>query len=178
VRIAGKHARIYGHFVLALLALLLAQPTLRTNLIGLVLIIVGIVIRIWAAGLLEKGKRLCTDGPYRFVRHPLYLGTLFGAAGIACMMNVLWGWIVILPLFAALYGSQVAEEERYLRKAFGEAHAEFVRTVPMVLPLPWRTGKGAGTRWTYAQFRKNREHYHVVVTLVLAGLFFGKLLLR
>jgi protein-S-isoprenylcysteine O-methyltransferase Ste14 len=177
VRIAGKHARIYGHFVLALLALGLARPTLKANLIGLLLVVAGMVIRVWAAGLLEKGVRLCTDGPYRFVRHPLYLGSLLGAAGFALMMNVLWGWVIIFPLFAILYGSQVAEEERLLRQRYGEAHAQFARTVPIVFPLPWRIGQPGGARWSFTQMLKNREHYHVVVTLVLAGLFFGKMFL-
>lgn len=177
MRIAGKHARIYGHFGLAVLALWLAHPSLPTNLSGAGLVILGILIRVWAAGLLEKGQRLCTDGPYRMVRHPLYLGSLLGAVGFAVMMHVLWGWVVVLPAFALLYGSQVAEEERHLRTIYGEAYKEFARTVPMVIPLPWRIGEPGGARWSLSQLLKNREHYHVVVTLCLAGLFFGKLYL-
>jgi len=166
--------RIHGHLVLAVLALILARPVPATNLLGAVLVIAGLAVRLWAAGVLEKSRELCTDGPYRYVRHPLYLGSLLSAVGFAVMMNVIWGWIVVLPLFIALYLAQVLDEERHLRNAYGDEHASYSATVPMLLPRPWKRPKGKGRPWQWSRALANREHYHVLFTIGFVALFFAK----
>ncbi len=174
MRFAGKLRRIHGHLVLAVLGLVLARPGPTTNLIGSALILAGMALRVWAAGMLEKGGDLCTDGPYRFVRHPLYLGSTVAAVGFAVMMNVLWGWVLIVPLFLVLYGAQVLSEERHLRASHGPAHAQFAAAVPLIVPWPGRAAAGTGRRWRLSLALVNREHYHVVVTASLAALLFVK----
>jgi protein-S-isoprenylcysteine O-methyltransferase Ste14 len=174
VRLAGKLRRIHGHLVLAVVGFVLARPAFPTNLVGSALILAGMVVRVWAAGMLEKGGDLCTDGPYRFVRHPLYLGSTVAAVGFAVMMNVIWGWVLIIPLFAALYAGQVLSEERHLRTTYGAAHAQFAAAVPLIVPLPGRAASGTGRRWRLSLVLMNREHYHVVVTASLTALLFVK----
>ena len=39
---------------------------------GLVTVLVGLAVRSWAAGVINKSKVLATTGPYRLCRHPLY----------------------------------------------------------------------------------------------------------
>jgi steroid 5-alpha reductase family enzyme len=129
---------------------------------------------VWASGLLDKGGDLCVDGPYRYVRHPLYLGSVLAAVGFAVMMNVIWGWIVVLPLFALLYTSQVFIEERHLCATYGDAYADFAARVPMLIAWRGRAGRGTGRPWTLAQALQNREHYHVVFTLIVVILFLVK----
>ncbi len=174
MRRGGKLRRIHGHLLLALLGLLLARPSLTTNIIGSGLGLAGIALRVWAAGVLEKGKGLCTDGPYRYVRHPLYLGSLLAAIGFTIMMNVVWGWAVVLPLFFALYAAQVHAEEGHLRATFGAAHAEFASEVPLLLPWFSRVAQRNGRPWSLSQALVNREQYHVGTTLLLIAFFFLK----
>ncbi len=89
---------------MALAALWLADPTFQSVLIGLLPILLGLALRVWAAGYLHKGGGLCVWGPYRFVRHPLYLGTTLGALGLCLMARSLWVWVVVLPhLFGRLH---------------------------------------------------------------------------
>jgi len=168
--------RTHIHFLLAVAALALAHPRPATNIIGTALCVIGIAIRIWAAGVLEKGSGLCTDGPYRWVRHPLYLGSSLVALGLCVMTNSLWGWAVILPVFAVLYWAQARYEEQRLRDEFGEAHAHYARTVPMIVPAPPRVA-GSGRAWEFARVVRNREHYHVLVTCLLVALFYLRHLL-
>ena len=47
----------------------------QSLLIGLVVALAGETLRIWAAGHIEKGREITRSGPYRYVRHPLYLGS-------------------------------------------------------------------------------------------------------
>ena len=174
MKLAGKLRRIHSPLLLALLGLWLARPGLGLNLLGTAIILVGMALRVWAAGYLEKGGELCTDGPYRYVRHPLYLGSLLAALGFAVMINALWGWAAVLPLFLALYALQVLSEERHLASAYGATHADFSAAVPLLLPWRGRAADGKGRPWRLSQAAANREHYHVVVTLLLAALFFLK----
>lgn len=159
--------RLHGHVLLTIAALIWAKPAPVSLLIGGGGVLVGLALRVWASGLLEKGGELCTDGPYCYVRHPLYLGSMLAAVGFAVMMNVIWGWIVVLPLFALLYTSQVIIEERHLRTTYGEAHASYAARVPMLLPWRGPAGESAARGWRLAQLLRNREHYHVVFTLAI-----------
>jgi protein-S-isoprenylcysteine O-methyltransferase Ste14 len=43
---------------------------------GALLVMLGIAARLWASGHIKKNKVLATDGPYAYVRHPLYVGNL------------------------------------------------------------------------------------------------------
>src|SRR5437868_6508959 len=43
--------------------------------IGVVLVLFGLVLRSWAAGILQKDFLLTTSGPYRLIRNPLYIGS-------------------------------------------------------------------------------------------------------
>jgi len=174
VKLAGKLRRIHGHVLLAVLGLWLARPSLGLNLLGSACVLVGLALRVWAAGLLEKGGELCTDGPYRYVRHPLYLGSLLAAVGFAIMINAIWGWAAVLPLFLALYALQVLAEERHLDLTYGAAHADFTSSVPLLIPRFGRVAEGKGRPWRLSQALANREQYHLVVTLLLTALFFLK----
>ncbi len=174
VRGAVGLRRVHWHLVLAVLGVVLARPGLATNVAGSGLVVLGLGLRVWAAGVLEKGGGLCRDGPYGYVRHPLYVGSFGAAVGFCVMMNSLWGWVVVLPLFVILYGAQVVAEERRLRAEYGERYAEYAARVPAVMPRPGRKS-GAGSRgWRLSRALVNREQYHVLVTLALAGVFYAK----
>ncbi|MFB3883018.1 MAG: isoprenylcysteine carboxylmethyltransferase family protein [Armatimonadota bacterium] len=168
-----KLRRIYGHLPLGVIGLIIAKPTPGSTVLGTGFVLAGVLIRLWAAGFLEKGgDQLCIDGPYRYLRHPLYLGSFIAAVGFAIMMHVIWGWVIILPLFALLYLVQVVDEERHLRSVYGDAHSHFSRSVPALIPWPGRAAQPHGRRWSMARMLKNHEHWHVLVTLGFAVLFF------
>ena len=44
-------------------------------MLGAAIAILGEAIRLWAAGHLEQSKEITSSGPYRYTRHPLYLGS-------------------------------------------------------------------------------------------------------
>jgi protein-S-isoprenylcysteine O-methyltransferase Ste14 len=165
--------RIHWHVVLAVLGLLLARPSLAMNLLGAALVLAGLALRLCAAGYLEKGGALCRAGPYACVRHPLYLGSFISALGFCVMMNVVWAWVVVLPLFIILYALQVSTEDRYLRTHYGEQHAAYAAQVPAIIPRFARSAE-ATAPWRLDRAIVNREHWHVLLSLALVGLFFAK----
>lgn len=81
------------------------------------------------------GHRLVTEGPYAFVRHPMYLGIVIYHLGATLVLQspllLALTALVIVP-FTAL---RIAYEERPLREAFGERYAAYQRDVPPLLPF-------------------------------------------
>jgi hypothetical protein len=81
-----------------------------------------------------EDEPLRTDGPHRFVRHPIYAGLLL----------LLWGRIadpfdLATALWATLYiGVGIVFEERKLMALYGSAYAEYRRRVPAL--IPWKGG--------------------------------------
>jgi len=79
--------RVRLGFVAAIGALVLAKPTMRTLALGGAIAIAGELLRVWAAGHLEKGREVTVSGPYRLTRHPLYVGSSIMGLGFAVASN-------------------------------------------------------------------------------------------
>lgn len=82
-----------------------------------------------------KGHTLKTDGPYAFVRHPMYLGiVLFHiGASLALQSPLLLAMtaLIIVP-FTAI---RIVGEEKVLRHAFGERYVRYAERVPALIPF-------------------------------------------
>jgi protein-S-isoprenylcysteine O-methyltransferase Ste14 len=88
-----------------------------------VLMLLGMVLRFWAAAYIGKGARgtaiaaeyRIVNGPYRFYRHPLYLGNLLLVYGTVSLFNpgVLFSILVIF-LFLVEYSIIIKTEDDYL----------------------------------------------------------------
>jgi protein-S-isoprenylcysteine O-methyltransferase Ste14 len=81
-----------------------------------------------------EGHKLITQGPYGFVRNPIYLG-MFGmllATGLAISR---W-WALPIAVAVFLVGSwiRIRSEERLLRESFGAEFDDYARRVPAVFP--------------------------------------------
>ena len=57
------------------------------SLLGSGLILTGLFIRSWSAGILRKTEVLVTSGPYAVVRNPLYVGSFLMMFGFCLLMN-------------------------------------------------------------------------------------------
>jgi len=86
------------------------------------------------ARVLENHK-LIREGPYRFVRHPIYTGMLgmIIAAGLAWSHWI--GFLIALILFTIGTAIRVYSEEKLLREQFGAAFEDYKRSVPAVVPI-------------------------------------------
>lgn len=149
--------RVSIGFVLGLLALWLAQPTARSLVIGGMIAGAGELIRIWAAGHLEKGREVTSSGPYAFSRHPLYLGSTVMGVGLAVVSaSAIVGAIVIVYLGLTLTAA-IRTEEAHLTEKFGQAYPEY------------RSGRveTVARRFSLARAMKNRE-YRAVAGLAVA----------
>jgi protein-S-isoprenylcysteine O-methyltransferase Ste14 len=89
----------------------------------------------WAlAARLVEGHKLITEGPYGFVRNPIYTGMLGMLVATGLAMEHWVALDVAVVLFAVGLVIRVRSEERLLRAAFGEGFEEYAKRVPAVLP--------------------------------------------
>ena len=82
---------------------------------------------------LKQAHQLVTDGPYYYVRHPLYTALFLGYLGtlLALQSWVLAAWP---PVFAASCLLFAKEEESVMERGFGEAYRAYRRQTGMFVP--------------------------------------------
>jgi protein-S-isoprenylcysteine O-methyltransferase Ste14 len=61
----------------------------------------------------ERGHRVISSGPYAWVRHPMYSGTILFFAGMPLLLGSWWG-LIMAPVFVVLFGFRARLEERAL----------------------------------------------------------------
>ncbi|HJN43470.1 MAG: S-isoprenylcysteine methyltransferase [Acidobacteria bacterium] len=133
--------RVTAGFCVAVAAFWLARPTWLSLGVGATVALVGESMRVWAAGHLEKGLEVTTSGPYRWMRHPLYVGSsLLGAGFAAASRHPVAAALVVVYLAVSL---QVAArlEEATLRVKFGDAYDRYVRGVAKSSSRPFSAGR-------------------------------------
>jgi protein-S-isoprenylcysteine O-methyltransferase Ste14 len=114
--------RVALGFVTGAAVLVLAQPTWRSWRFGLLVAMAGEVIRVWAAGHLEKSREVTQSGPYRVTRHPLYLGSAIMALGVAVASRSIVVALLAAAYIAATIPAAIRAEEAFLRRTFGDAY--------------------------------------------------------
>ena len=147
--------------VCAAVAYGLATPTLASIGMGLLIAVPGEALRVWAAGHLDKGREITRSGPYRFVRHPLYLGSAILGAGFIVAARNWWVAILVGGYLATALVSAMRAEESALDERFAGANTadRDGRADPVERPF------------SRARVTANRE------TRAIAGLIAGFLLL-
>src|SRR5689334_24461774 len=105
--------------VMAIAALVLARPTWNSWYAGLAVAVVGEAIRVWAAGHLEKSREVTQSGPYRWTRHPLYVGSSVMAAGIVIASRSLALAVLTAVYMVSTLTAAIRTEEAFLRRTFG-----------------------------------------------------------
>jgi protein-S-isoprenylcysteine O-methyltransferase Ste14 len=148
--------RVPGGFVLVAAFIWLSQPTTESLAWGLPLSLLGLALRAWAAGHLEKNSTLAESGPYARVRNPLYVGTLTVAAGFVVASRRWELGILFAVFFLLIYLPVVQLEEQHLRNLF-PAFEEYCHRVPQLIPK--LTGVRAGPKqFRFWLYKKNREY--------------------
>lgn len=152
--------RVHLGFLSAAVALVLARPTKSSLLAGIVVAAIGEMTRVWAAGHIEKGREITRSGPYRFVRHPLYLGSTLIGIGFAIA-----SWSVAVAVLCVIYlgvtlAAAVRTEEATLDARFDGAYTAY------------REGRATPVtrRFSWARVIANRE-YRAVIGFVGAFAF-------
>ena len=169
-----RHRQTVG-VLLVLVFTLLGQPSPLQWGIGAGIVAAGMLIRMWASGIVHKNDVLATTGPYGFVRHPLYVGNILIGIGFCVASGLLWSYAAFLAILLYFYPHTIRYEDRKLRRLFGEQWDEWAsRTRALIPRLPVRDGASEKARWSgRLSFLRNGEPIHVLIGgLCLAWLYY------
>lgn len=158
-RRAGPAAMAVALTGTLLMNLVLAQPVATGDwrLLALAdgLVLLGLALAVWAAlnlggcfGVAPEARGLVRSGPYRFTRHPMYLGEAL--AGLGALLAALAPWTALVyAVFCACQLVRARLEERALVSAF-PAYADYRRRTP-AFPLLGKEEQAAAAA---------RDHQH------------------
>lgn len=152
--------RVALGFAAGVAAIWLARPTRESLAAGAVVAIAGELVRIWAAGHLEKGREVTSSGPYALTRHPLYLGSSLIALGLAIASASAIVAAIVIGYMALTLTAAIRTEEAHLTEKFGAAYPAY------------RAGQASvARRFSLERAMRNREYRAATgVLLVLAFL--------
>ncbi|MBK8443118.1 MAG: isoprenylcysteine carboxylmethyltransferase family protein [Sphingobacteriales bacterium] len=144
---------LYRHRVWILpclyLLLLLPSPPLRYNymsmlVLGWLLAVLGQALRLLSIGTespTRYGKdtkifasKLITEGTYKIVRNPMYLGNLMILTGLIFIANSLQFFVFFLPLAIGVYAFIIFSEEKYLNEKFSEQYSHYKASTSRFVP--------------------------------------------
>ncbi|MCX7833891.1 MAG: isoprenylcysteine carboxylmethyltransferase family protein [Ignavibacteria bacterium] len=132
--------RSYTPIPFFFISIFFINPTYKSIIIGLILVVLGEIIRIWAVSYAGSetrataevtGSVLVTQGPFAIIRNPLYQANIIIYTGIGLMTNSLFPYLQIIGIvyFLFQYYCIILVEEDYLEKQFGESYLEYKKNV-------------------------------------------------
>jgi protein-S-isoprenylcysteine O-methyltransferase Ste14 len=106
------------------------------SLAGFVFLLTGLALRAWATRTLERyfspdvrilpEHKLITHGIYKYVRHPIYLGTLLAYFSVPLLFHSLYGFFVmIFKISLTIYRIKI--EEQALLEKFGDEYTNYMK---------------------------------------------------
>ncbi len=79
--------------------------------------------------------KVVSDGPYKYVRNPMYLDIFLTALGLAVLFDSVLLLIVDVVALTVIHFVIVLPEERKLEARFGQEYLDYKRKVPRWVPL-------------------------------------------
>ena len=137
--------RSYTPIPFLIVMLIYAEPTIQSMVSGFIIALLGELLRLWGVSICGSETRttgnvgathLVTEGPFGYVRNPLYVGNILMYAGLGIMANALMPWLpfVVIFYFVIQYYLIVTREEDHLKVAFADEYAVYMQNVPRFIP--------------------------------------------
>jgi protein-S-isoprenylcysteine O-methyltransferase Ste14 len=82
----------------------------------------------------DQGAGLVTTGPYRLVRHPIYLGLALLAMGQAIAFGSWPAFLIVLSGIVPTFAWRARAEETLLGRTFGERYTRYRKQTKMIIP--------------------------------------------
>ena len=138
-------SRSYTPIPILLMMLYFARPNSPYFFLGIVLIVIGEIIRLRSVSFAGGETRtmnvgassICKSGPYSIVRNPLYIGNVMiyvGFAFIAGSVYVVTISLITFVYFFIQYSLIISLEEQALEEKFGDEYTTYKKLVPSILP--------------------------------------------
>ena len=140
------------------------------------LLVVAAFIRTWASSYLQasvvyaaevKSASLVADGPYRYVRNPLYFANVLMIIAMGAMMSRIGFFVAVAAMLVFCY-RLIFREEAELQASRGQQFAEYRQAVPRLWPLPWPRIASAGGQAKWSEGFKAESWYWGFAAAIIA----------
>ncbi|MGA2338560.1 MAG: isoprenylcysteine carboxylmethyltransferase family protein [Terracidiphilus sp.] len=139
-----------------------AAATPIVIVLGALAALAGAILRVWGAAYLGyatvhhgdmQAGAVMADGPYRYMRNPLYLGGWFMMIAVSLLMPPS-GALFTVVLLTIFYLRLILGEEAFLASQLGQPYEEYLRAVPRLIPRLRASLPPAGNKahWLTAAF--------------------------
>ena len=156
--------------ILVVVFAVLSQPTLYFFILGCLLVLDGLLIRLYASGFVYKNKELSTSGPYAYVRHPLYTGNILILIGISFAAGSISALVISIIFFWFYYPAAIEYEDRKLKSLFPDSWDSWSQQTPALVPK-FKFNRLNLAEWSWEKsLKKNYEP--VIFAFVLLWLIF------
>ena len=135
---------------------------------GALIAAVAAGLRVWGTAYLGTGTvnslemkagRVVADGPFRYVRNPLYLGVWFMVAAM-CFIMPATGALFAIVFISLFLMRLILAEEAFLSAKTGEPYTLYLRAVPRLVPRLRDEPAGCGGQGALAARRSGGAHTH------------------
>lgn len=116
------------------------------NVLGGTMVLVGVALNVTSALTLgsfysstlrtREDHQLITRGAYRYIRHPIYFGTLLVTVGVSVFAGSLLGFLV-MSLLVPLFLRRITLEEVMLQEEFGEQYTSYRQKTKKLVPFAY-----------------------------------------
>ena len=108
--------------------------------IGVLLVAVGLGLAMAALGMFKSARThaepwkpstaLVTDGIFKWLRNPMYVGGISLLAGLAILLASDWMLVMTIVFVPVIHFGVIKREERYLEAKFGDSYRQYKARVP------------------------------------------------
>ena len=135
---------------------------------GLTVSALGMLLQLWVFGCIRTREVLAVNGPYMFVRNPMYIARFLLVAGLILMTGYPWLLVILAPLYYLYMANRVKREEPVLVAAFGAAYRDYCEHVPRFLPALRPYAKGRFAFFSLENFQRQ----HGLANLLVFSVFY------
>jgi protein-S-isoprenylcysteine O-methyltransferase Ste14 len=114
------------------------------TIISVIMMIIRLLLKLWASKTLgdywsphieiKENHKLIKDGPYKYIRHPAYLGTIIDIIAVALFLNSYYTLLLILLIRFSMVLIRIKIEEKILTDYFGEEYINYKKTTWALVP--------------------------------------------
>ncbi|HHF51993.1 MAG TPA: isoprenylcysteine carboxylmethyltransferase family protein [Candidatus Aminicenantes bacterium] len=146
-------------------AVILARPSFRSVIIGFIISTIGLLLRTWACGHIQKETKLSMSGPYRYTRNPLYFGNLIIGTGVTTGAHSWWVFGIFCLYFFIFYPVIIGFEKQKMERLFPSQYQTF-KKVPLFIPAlrPRISYKKEAFKWSL--YLANKEYRAFVGVMI------------
>lgn len=107
--------------------------------VGIFVMLIGIVVLFLSMEEYRKARTysspyksastLIINGPYKYLKHPMYLGRFLQVFGIGIIFGNIWILILLMMSLIVVWYGIVIPEEQYLARRFGKQYAKYTASI-------------------------------------------------